>query len=237
MTDGNKNHIPPLGDPGSGKALRIATSLTGAIPFAGPVIQSVITEIIPNVRLERIEAYIKYLQDNLDEIHLKTALKSESKLDLFEEGMWQSARAFTKERQEYIAKLVSHGLGEESTKQDINRHFLRILNQIDDRQIILLVKYHPDYSLYANTPKASEYRTKQGRVVDPGISIKDLFDVVGRAEAEAGFQLNASMIGQLASLGLLEEDGNIENVGTPLKTRKFHINNFGKDFLQYIGAV
>lgn len=77
---------PLLGDTSTAKALRIGASVAGAVPFAGAFIQTVLTETIRNVRADRVEDYIRYLQDQIDELKLKIAIDKPEGLDLLKKG-------------------------------------------------------------------------------------------------------------------------------------------------------
>lgn len=130
---------PSLGDTIPAKALRIGAGITGAVPYVGPLIQTILTEVVPSVRIERVEAYIRYLQDEINELNLKCALETPEGLDLFEEGLWQSVRALSDKRRRYIVKLVASGITDTSQNEQMSRHFLRLLNQLGDEDIAVLI--------------------------------------------------------------------------------------------------
>lgn len=131
---------PPLGDPYQNAVTRIAMSAPGMIPIVGPVVQAAIQELIPNVRLNRFETYIQYLQDRIDELKLKAVLETPEGLDTFEEGMWQSARAVSEKRKRHIVELTAKALTAEETERLQARHYMRILTQLGDDEIALLTK-------------------------------------------------------------------------------------------------
>lgn len=226
----------PLGDAKILVAPRLYAGIIGGIPCIGPIIQTVILETIPTVRLDRIEAFILNLESRIKAPALSKALSAPEGCDMFEEGLWQSTRALTTERQSYISGLVIKGLTSSEMKKHKTRHFLRILNQIDDRQIILLTRYLPEKLQKENASQSRPRTESEKEIVNPSLSIVDMFVGEDRDKAEELNQLHASMIGHLTSFGLLEADGSFTNTGQPLTTRKFHINNFGKDFLKYIGV-
>lgn len=232
-----ENQHPPLGDTTAAKALRIGASAAGVIPFAGAAIQTVFTEIIPNVRAERVEAYVRYLQDQIDELKLQIALEKPEGLDLFEEGLWQSARASTGDRKKYIAELVAKGLQETGLEQQETRHFMRILEQLDDRQIILLAEYHPANSPTVGNEQGARFHEANRNVVQPGHTVEDILDHTGREEAQRGARLNEIMRRHLSSLGLLELDQIFGSAEMQPSSRRYLISEAGKDFLRCIGAI
>lgn len=227
---------PTLGDTKTSKALRIGASIAGAVPFAGATIQTVLTEAIPNVRAERVEAYIRQLQDQIDELKLKLALEKPEGLDLFEEGLWQSARAISDERKKYVAELVSKGLQQTDFEQQETRHFMRILEQLDDRQIVLLAQYHPANRPTVGNEQGTKFHTMNKEVLTPGAG-DDFDDHKAHALSRRKSQLNQIMEGHLYSLGLLIEDEMKTSIEVPKRTRHFLISESGEAFLEYIGAI
>ncbi|MBO6561150.1 MAG: hypothetical protein JJ959_11460 [Nisaea sp.] len=150
----DKDHDrPTLGESKGNQAARIGASALGAIPVLGPIIQATVTETIPNVRLERIEAYLQHLERRLDEATLGEQLKDERQLDLFEEGMWQSARAVSDERKERVANLVVNGLSAPELDAARSRHWLRVLNQLGDEEIAILLD---EFQWQTSYPEATD---------------------------------------------------------------------------------
>ncbi|RCK47083.1 hypothetical protein TH25_16370 [Thalassospira profundimaris] len=132
-----KSQHPPLGDIPETTAFEIVASGFGAIPVIGPTIQTVLNKTIPNIRAERVETYLRYLQDQIDELKLKLALERPEGLDLFEEGLWQSARAVSEKRKKYIQSLVADGLNNNREHSE-SQYYLRLLTQLGDDDIIRL---------------------------------------------------------------------------------------------------
>tara|TARA_R110002049_G_scaffold52872_26_gene148361 strand:- start:59646 stop:60377 length:732 start_codon:yes stop_codon:yes gene_type:complete len=231
-----KKH-PPLGDTPETIALEIVASGFGAIPVVGPTIQTVLNKSIPNIRLERVETYLRYLQKQVDELQLKPALEEPVGLDLFEEGLWQSARALSDDRKKYIAELVAKGLQETGLEQQETRHFMRILEQLDDRQIILLAEYHPANSPTVGNEQGARFHEANRNVVQPGHAVDDITDHTGREEAQRGSRLNEIMRRHLSSFGLLEIDQMKASVEMQPRSHHYLITEIGKDFLTYIGAI
>ena len=113
---------------------------------------------------------------------------------------------------------------------------MRLLEQLDDRQIVLLAKFHPKNLPASGNEGTLSFYENNRDVLEPGHSIKDLFDVEGREQSDRAVRLNSIMIGQLASIGFLEEVESIDNVGKSLQAKQFHISEAGMDFLAYIGV-
>jgi hypothetical protein len=237
-----RNDTPKKTPPPQGEVLRdtqvtLFKSAAGLIPVIGSILQGIIEVTIPNQRIERIEAFLRHLSDRIQEVELRNAVATPEGLDLFEEGIWQAARALSDERKQQIAELVVKGFKSDSMEKATARHFLRILNQIDDRQIILLAKYLPENQPYVGNTNAENFSKNHFDVIDPGHSVVDIFDVENRKKADFGHRLNASMLWHLSAFGLLEENESIDSIGEPLVSRQFSITELGKEFLKFLGVT
>ena len=124
------------------------------------------TEFIPNVRVERLENYIRYIELKVGAQDLKLSLAKPEGLELFEEGMWQFARAFTEERLQYIRVFVTSGLASEEAKQNRVCHNIRMLNQIGDDEVIILSSYQSKYQSLGSE-EAREFREKHRSILGP----------------------------------------------------------------------
>ena len=128
------------------KLTSLSKGLVGAIPSAGSILAEIIENIIPNQRIDRIAEFLKILgkkleglDKNLNELNEK--MQNESYVNLFEEGVWQSARSSSAERKEYIASILVNGLEDENLDEIQKSIFLNILSQLNDVEIIILYSY------------------------------------------------------------------------------------------------
>lgn len=135
---------PPLGGTWMDTSAALAKGGIGAIPIVGSILGEVVGLIIPNQRMDRIEAYLRHLSDRLasaDAESLRAKFDDPEVVDLFEEGAVQSVRALSEERRAYITQLVANGItGDEKARIEAKR-LLNLLEQIDDDQIIILTSY------------------------------------------------------------------------------------------------
>ena len=128
----------------------LAAGFRGALslfPFGG-VIAELITRGIPNQRIDRVAAYIAGLEERLTALELsqrEEALSDPEKIDLIEEGAFQSARATTRDRIERIAELVANGLAAESAEVLRRKRLALLLRQIDDEELAILNAYGQAY--------------------------------------------------------------------------------------------
>lgn len=115
----------------------LTRGVVGAVPYIGPIVSELVTQVIPNQRLERIEAYITELDKRVKKAE-RDKLVHPRKVDLFEDGAFQAIRSLSEERTEYIANVVARGLSGEEKEELAAKRILTLLTQLDDGQIILL---------------------------------------------------------------------------------------------------
>ena len=72
-------------------------------------------------------------------------LQQPAVVDLVEEGVTQSVRALSDERQRYIARAVVSGITSDELNHLQERQILDILNQLNDREILILDAYRTEY--------------------------------------------------------------------------------------------
>jgi hypothetical protein len=128
------------------KGVALIKGITGAIPLIGPMVAEIMGEIIPHQRTDRMKEFLQILDERLgkleisqDELNLK--MKEESYINLFEEGLWQSARSSSTMRKEYIASMLANGISYESLEKIEGNILLSLLGQLSDNEIITLFSY------------------------------------------------------------------------------------------------
>lgn len=117
---------------------------TGFIPGAGPILQELISNVIPNQRVDRIADYILVLEEKINKIPAETIesiIQREDFISLIEEGFVQASRSTSRERREYIASLIENGITKKEIELLESKHFLNILSDLNDAEIIWLRYY------------------------------------------------------------------------------------------------
>ncbi len=140
----NINDISQLDSDANDELASLFRGLAGAIPFFGGLFGEVICNNIPNQRLGRIVSFLKILSEKLkdmDKDTLKLKIKLESYIDLFEDCIWATTRAITKERKEHIASIFKKGILDEEKEIINHKKVLYLLNQLDDIDLIVLHYY------------------------------------------------------------------------------------------------
>jgi hypothetical protein len=145
MNNQDRNRQPPeLGSNPRDREAALIRSLVGAIPYIGSALSEIITALIPNQRIERVEKYLLYLQQELARLvpdNLQERIRTPAAIDLIEDGAYQAARALSDERQRYIARCVASGIAADDVDHIREKRVLGILSQLDEEEILLLDAY------------------------------------------------------------------------------------------------
>ena len=80
----------------------------------------------------------------LEQDFVRSQLTNENFTDLMEEGLRQAARSLSDERREHIATLISKSLDLAAMSYAESRHFLRVLGELNDVEIIRLASHQYD---------------------------------------------------------------------------------------------
>ena len=155
--------MPELGETARDRIAALAKGGIGTVPVVGSILAEIVGQFIPNQRLDRIEDYLRRLDDRLRaaEGAPRAPLTEPEAIDLIEEGGWQSARATSGERRDYIARLVADGLSGDERKRIESKRLLRLLGELDDDQIIILTSYLRRYI------DDHEYRHRHKHLIGP----------------------------------------------------------------------
>ena len=174
----------------------IGKGVLGVLPIVGPLAAEVVGTLIPNQRLDRLERFLQALAQKvagLDKEHVRTRFTEAGFVDLFEDGMYQAARALSAERLDYIASLIKNGLSADEAKALGYKHLLSLLGQLNDAEVILLgsraVRYQHD----------EEYWSRHAHVLEPARAFQGApQDQLDEASVQESYG------NHLARLGLLE---------------------------------
>lgn len=130
------------------KLVAIGKGVAGAIPLAGGIVAEVVGVVIPGQRADRIAVYLRALALRVDDLaaEIRDGIASNAeKIDLIEEGGFQSARATSQERIDQIVEAVGRGLSEDDVDVVRRKRLLLILGELDNDEVNLLNAYGRSY--------------------------------------------------------------------------------------------
>ena len=122
-------------------AAAVLRSVAGAVPIAGTMIGEIITSIIPDQRMDRLENYLIFLSQEIERLGKagnEEAIRRPENVALIEDGAYQAARSLTDERRRQIARCVAEGLSNDEKESLSQRRILEIFGQLDDGDILIL---------------------------------------------------------------------------------------------------
>jgi hypothetical protein len=128
------------------RLVSVAKAAAGALPFIGTLVGEILDAVVPNLRFERVVSYLRTLEAEVTQIDdrmvaFEKHIKTEEGLDIFEEGMIQSARAISKDRKERLARLVARSLSADEMKYEKSRKLLNLYRELTDPEIVWLIFY------------------------------------------------------------------------------------------------
>ena len=193
-------------------------SITGIIPFAGPLLSELVGSVIPNQRIDRLTKYVVELDKKLSDLSeelINKKLKDEDCIDLFEEGFVQASRAITDERREYIASVVRNGLDEDSIAFSESKYLMKILQELNEQEVIWL-RFYLDPTMNSD----NKFREKHQNILRPATEYYGADDSeFNRAAFQRSFKQHLERLGLiqnkettrlgrllLKQIGLIDED-------------------------------
>jgi hypothetical protein len=162
----------------------IARAVLGAAPYVGPLLSEVVTELIPNQRIDRLAEFVGILNakvEAVDRARLESQFRDPEFVDLLEDGFLHVARAISRERKEYIASLIANSLSSETLKHCQYKQLLSILRELSDPEVILLHFYSKVGSDDHNELMARHAEIIQGPMLSMGSS-PEAFDLLALHE-------------------------------------------------------
>ena len=224
-----------LGTRASDVAAIAARGLLGAMPCFGALLAEVVSNLIPNQRLDRIERFAMVLHQTLERLghkaeELNDRLTSPEFVDVLEDGMWQASRALSHERLRYIASVLAHGLSEPQLNHARTKKLLQLLDSLTDLDIVWL-----KYQSLAEDPKKPEEFSPE--VAEFWQRHRGVLEGLERPKGEEERDAHAL---RGAAKQTLHQFGLVESRATVGQARPWRGHGrpteMGRWFLKYIGA-
>ena len=129
------------------RAIALVKNLSSFLPGLGPLIAGIVLDDIPRQRTDRIQEFVEQLSSKVDGLDQKLAgcVPGSASLDILEEGMAASAKAFSAKQRARIASLVGYGLADSDRRHIETVRLLDLLAELDDTQVILLAAHSLTY--------------------------------------------------------------------------------------------
>lgn len=210
-------------------------SAAGAVPGIGSLLSELIGNIIPHQRINRLEKFVKILDEKLNLLkdEISRSFEDDECVRLFEEGFYQASKAVSDERREYIASVLVNGLENDQIKYAESRYLMNILDELTDIEIIWLRSY-----LVQTLGGDEEFREKHMDI------LSRVFVSIGSSEyiKDKGALQDSYMI-HLKNLGLIKshikknrDDNPVFNkiTGEP-EPSSTYITTMGRLLLRHIG--
>lgn len=124
-------------------------------PLVGSLLVELAGTVIPNQRVDRIAKFVQYLEHrllNLEQEFIQAQIHNEDFADLLEEGLRQATHSLTDERRKYIANIIASSLSSEVVNYIESKYLLRILNEINDIEVIWLRSFCIDTAILKSDP-------------------------------------------------------------------------------------
>lgn len=215
-----------LGKNGYDWATFTAKSSLGAIPFVGTFLGELVTQIIPNQRLERIEQYLLFLDNELSATKEKFKIFQNNisipqGIEILEDCLISAGRSSSDIRKQRLARLTFTSLTCSPINYREAKKMINLYSELTDEELIMLV-YHREPSFIGSGRNPDDYHTimmkKFPEVLEPISATLGQDPEVYRRKA-----LQDSHRETLIQRGLCEE-----------KNRSFSITPLGKILAEYI---
>lgn len=157
------NEKPSLGQNKNDIGAVIARSALGAIPFFGPLFGEVVTQIIPNQRMDRIVQYLEFLQHDLSEMKDKIEtfqrnLSTPHGIELLEDCMISAGRSSSEIRKQRLARLTFKSLTCDPINFSEAKKMINLYSELTDEELIMLV-YYREPSYFGSGGNYDDYHT------------------------------------------------------------------------------
>ncbi|WP_409432527.1 hypothetical protein ACJ3XI_09995 [Litorimonas sp. RW-G-Af-16] len=131
------------------KIIAASRAVAGIIPIFGGAVGEALNTV-PGLRIDRVISYARKLNERVSKLEQSIDPTEPENVGFIEDGAIQAARATSETRIDYIAHIVSSGLKLDGIDQIRQKRLLRLLDQIDDDEIIILNAYCQSYGSSSN---------------------------------------------------------------------------------------
>ena len=177
-------------------SVAVGRALANLIPLVGPGLAEMIGVTIPNQRIDRIVRFAEDLNRRLsclEEGLFESHSHDEELTELIEEAFRQAAHSLSDERRGFIASIIVNGLTAESINFAESRHLLRLLDEINDIEVVWL-RYYRKPLMNGDSDFRETHKDTLTHVIAYLSSSKD---VVNKQALQQSYKEHLSQIGLL----------------------------------------
>ena len=215
--------------------LSAVKSVAGPFPIVGPLIAELVGFVVPNQRVDRIAKFVLELERRVSGLEsakgISKQLQNESFTDLLEEGLRQAARSTSDERRAYLAALICNAVSSERIQYLESRHLLRILDEINDIEVIWL-RFYREPVLEGD----NDFRKRHKKVLDPKVAyLGSPQSEVDKATLQGSYKEHLSRLGLLQARYRTDFDSRkpeFDELSGRQKVEDYEITNLGRLLLR-----
>jgi hypothetical protein len=173
-------------------------AVVSAAPLVGGLLTEIVTELIPNQRLDRVEKFVLALAEEVQHAGTERCLPSSEgpQLELVEYGLRAASMTSSASKINYLAKCAAKGLTNDERDAIRAQRILKILSELDPEELIVLL-----YNTKRTIAAAQEFRKLHPAIFDIPLLLYGSDQDARKRNAE--YQAAER---HLISLGLLSED-------------------------------
>ncbi len=199
------------------------------MPHGGRFIGSLISTLIPDQRIDRLESYVTILASKLEGIgedQERLIAASPEHVDLFEEGAFRAARALSEQRIRHFALIVAIGMTKGTAEAIAQKRLLTLLSDLDEQDIVTL-----NWHVLKNRVEGGPYAENHPELLMPQWPPATVWSAREVRESEA---LRQAINSKLIRYGLVDlVDDRVPEGMTPRKREK--ISQLGLLLLRTVG--
>ena len=218
-------------------AAALARGVAGLVPVVGPVLAEMIGMTIPRQRIDRVAKLALELDRRMQEVEeclMAAKLNDEEFIDLIEEGVRQATRSLSDERRAYIANIIVNSLASDDIEHNESKHLLRILDEINDIEVIWLCSYGE-----RSWGKAKAFHETHEKILTPVVATMGASDEVrNKAILQESYKEHLSQLGLLEKQYRIDHETNMpefDQFTGSMKDEGFELTALGSLLLNEIG--
>jgi hypothetical protein len=146
-----------------------AKSALGIVPYAGTFLGEIISNVIPNQRMDRVCKYLEILSkkvdEKLDDGQHREICNDKNLTLLFEKSIRFSSETNSIDKYNYYSEFIISSVKNKTTEQIQKERLLTILSELNEIEIVLIINYGLDLTL--KQKNTNEFINKNREIIYP----------------------------------------------------------------------